>query len=69
VQQLRTTVSERQNLTAEVLEQQTQLTEIARREQESRSQLQLRQQQRAAVLAQLGEASARPENRDHPLAT
>jgi septal ring factor EnvC (AmiA/AmiB activator) len=54
VQQLRTTVSERQNLTAEVLEQQTQLTEIARREQESRSQLQLRQQQRAAVLAQLG---------------
>jgi septal ring factor EnvC (AmiA/AmiB activator) len=55
VQQLRTTVSERQNLTAEVLEQQTQLTEIARREQESRSQLQLRQQQREATLAQLAE--------------
>ncbi len=54
VQQLRTTVSERQHLTADVLEQQTQLTEIARHEQESRSQLQMRQQQRAAVLAQLG---------------
>lgn len=55
VQQLRTTVSERQHLTAAVLEQQTQLTEIARREQESRSQLQMRQQQRAATLAQLAE--------------
>lgn len=54
VQQLRTTVSERQHLTAAVLEQQTQLTEIARREQESRTQLQVRQQQRAAMLAQLG---------------
>lgn len=55
VQQLRTTVSERQRLTEAVLEQQTQLTDIARREQESRSQLQMRQQQRAATLAQLGE--------------
>ncbi len=55
VQQLRTTVSERQRLTEAVLEQQTQLTDIARREQESRSQLQARQQQRAATLAQLGD--------------
>ena len=55
VQQLRTTVSERQRLTEAVLEQQTQLIDIARREQESRSQLQMRQQQRAATLAQLGE--------------
>ncbi len=49
VQQLRTTVNERQRLTEAVLEQQTQLIDIARREQESRSQLQMRQQQRAAI--------------------
>lgn len=54
VQQLRTTVNERQRLTEAVLEQKTQLSDIARREQESRSQLQARQQQRAATLAQLG---------------
>jgi len=54
VQQLRASVSERQRLTEAVLEQQTQLTDIARREQESRTQLQVRQQQRAAMLAQLG---------------
>lgn len=54
VQQLRATLNERQRLTEAVLEQQTQLIDIARREQESRSQLLMRQQQRAATLAELG---------------
>lgn len=55
VQQLRATVSERQHLTEAVREQQTQLADIARRQQESRDQLLVRQQQRAATLARLAE--------------